>query len=82
MGLVHLVTSAVMGLAHRFQIGFNMAKVCSAAFQGVDGNLRIRLYFGLIRQSFGPLKEPLLLLLAIDVVLERVVFRGDFGLFF
>ena len=71
-----------MGLAHRFQIGFNMAKVRSPAFQGVDGNLRVRLNFGLIRQSFGPLEEPLLLLFAIDVVLERVVFGGDFGLFF
>ena len=82
MGLVDLVASAVMGLAHGFQIGFDMAKVRGAAFQGVDGDLRICLHLGLVCQCLRTLKKPLLVLFARDIGLERVVQRSDFGLFF
>ncbi len=82
LGLVHLVTRSVMGLTHRFQIGFNVTQIGHAAFQCVHRAGGFGLYSRLVGNRLGTLQKPLLLLLARKFGLQALVFLGDLGLLF
>ncbi len=80
--LVDLIARSVMGLAHGFQTGLDVAQVGHTAFQRVHRTFGIGLDFGLIRFGFGALQKPLLMLLERDFCLQRVVLHRHFGLLF
>jgi len=81
LGLVHLVTSGVVGLADGFQLGLDTAQVGGARFQVVHGLGGVFLDAGLVVLGFAALEEPELLLLERGAGVERVVLRRHLGLF-
>ena len=80
--LVDLVARGIVGLAHGFEVGLDMAQIGHARFERIDGAQRFGLHLGLVGMRFGPLQKPLLVLLEGDLGLQGFVFLRDFGLLF
>ena len=82
LGLVDFVTGGVMGLPHLLQIGLRLAQIGGARFQRVGRLRRLGLHPGLFGSGLGALQKPLLLLLARDILLQRLELHRGLGLLF
>ena len=80
--LIDLVTGGIVGLADRFQIGFNVAQIGDFGFQAIGRLQDAFLQLGLIGQGFGTLQKPKLLLFQADLLLQVFIALGDLGLAF
>ena len=73
LGLVDLVTGSVMGLAHRLQLGFNLAQISQLAIQRHAGALGFGLHLGLFCAGLATAQKPQLLLLERGLCTDRLV---------